>query len=570
MAEDPDRQASVLGEMSAPTRESTFQSDKVLTQEKPPEAANNSPKDAAVEHEYPGPWSLAAIMVALYFAVFLVALDRTIIATAIPRITDDFHALGDIAWYGSAYLLTSCSFQLLYGRIYTFYKPKWVFLAAIIIFEIGSAVCGAAPTSTAFIVGRALAGLGACGIFSGCIVIITDAVPLRKRPMMTGFMGSLFGIASVVAPVMGGAFTDNVSWRWCFYINLPIGAVTILVILFILKASPPPNPSPAHTPLERLNQLDPLGTAAFLPGMVCLILALTWGGTAYAWSNERIIALFVLSGVLIIAFVLIQMWKQETASVPPRLAKKRTIAAGFLFSFCVGSSMMIFVYYLPIWFQAIKGVSAVKSGIMNIPLVLSLVIGSIFAGVAVSRLGYFTPFMLAGSVIMSIGAGLISTFTTTTGHSKWIGYQFLFGIGIGLGMQQGSVAAQTVLDRKDVPTGASLMMLAQAFGGAVFLAVAQTIFGNSLSSQLHANIPGPNGAEVAAAVINAGATGFRKVVPPEDLPLILPAYNKALTNTFYAGVGLACASIIGGLATEWVSVKKPEQKKEPVPKDEEA
>jgi MFS family permease len=496
--------------------------------------------------------------------------DRTIIATAIPRITDDFDALGDIAWYGSAYLLTSCSFQLLYGRIYTFYKPKWVFLAAIIIFEIGSAVCGAAPTSTAFIIGRALAGLGACGIFSGCIVIITDAVSLQKRPLMTGLMGSLFGIASVVAPVMGGAFTDKVSWRWCFYINLPIGAVSILVVLFILKASPPPNPSPAHNTKERLNQLDPFGTATFLPGMVCLVLALTWGGTTYPWSNGRIIALFILSGVLLVAFVLIQIWKQETASVPPRLVKKRTVSAGFFFSFCVGSSMMIFVYYLPIWFQAIKGASAVKSGIMNIPLVLSLVVGSIFAGFMVSRLGYFTPFMLAGSVTMSIGAGLLSTFTATTGHSEWIGYQVLFGIGIGLGMQQSSVAVQTILERKDVPTGVALMMLAQSLGGAVFLAVAQTIFGNSLSSHLRANISGPNGAEVAAAVINAGATGFRKVVPSEDLPFILTAYNKALINVFYAGVGLACASILGGLATEWESVREPEQKSEPVPKDEEA
>ncbi|QKX56977.1 uncharacterized protein TRUGW13939_04085 [Talaromyces rugulosus] len=524
--------------------------------EKQTDEATSSPKaDSPPAHEYPGALSLTAILVAVYLAIFLVALDRTIIATAIPRITDDFHALGDIAWYGSAYLLTSCSFQLTFGRLFTFYSPKWIFLIAIVIFEIGSAICGAAPTSTAFIIGRAIAGMGSCGIFSGTIVIITDAVPLQKRPMMTGFMGSLFGISSVVAPLMGGAFTDRVTWRWCFYINLPIGAVTIVIISLILKANPPPNPSPARTIKDRLNQLDPFGTLVFLPSIVCLIIALQWGGTTYSWNNGRIIALFVLFGVLMIAFVLIQRWKQETASVPPRLAKMRSIGAGFWFSLCLGGSMMLFVYYLPVWFQAIKGASAVKSGIMNIPLVLSLVIGSIIAGICVSKIGYFTPFMILGSIVMSIGGGLLSTFTTTTNHPEWIGYQVLLGLGIGLGMQQSSVAAQTILERKDVPTGAALMMLAQSLGGAIFLAVAQTVFQNNLVSRVQTSIHGQHGENIAQLVLQAGATGIRGLVSPADLPPVLVAYNSAITKTFYVGVGLASASIIGALLMEWPSVK---------------
>ncbi|THC87920.1 hypothetical protein EYZ11_012633 [Aspergillus tanneri] len=268
--------------------------------------------------------------------------DRSITATAIPRITDDFHALNDIGWYGSSYLLTACAFQLIYGRFFTFYSPKWVFLSAIAVFENGSVVCGAAPTSTAFIIGRAIAGLGPCGIFTGSIVLIVDIVPLQQRPMITGFMGSIFGVSNVIAPLMGGAFTDRVTWRWCFYINLPIGAVTVIIIIFLLKASPPPHPSTATTFRERVNQFDPLGIFLFLPAMVCLILALQLGGTKYSWSSGRIIALFSLFGVLTTAFIAVQVWEQETASVPPRIVKIR------------GGSMMVIIYYLPIWFQASK------------------------------------------------------------------------------------------------------------------------------------------------------------------------------------------------------------------------
>lgn len=466
-------------------------------------------------------------------------------------------------------MLTSCAFQLIFGRFYTFYAPKWVFLLAVALFEIGSAICGAAPTSTAFIVGRAVAGLGSCGITAGVIVIITDSVPLQKRPMFTGFMGSIFGVSSVVAPLMGGALTDRVSWRWCFYINLPVGAAAVVVILFLLKVSPPPNPSKAVTLWERADQLDPFGTFAFLPGMVCLILALEWGGTTYAWSNGRIIALFVLSGVLIAAFVAIQIWKQEAASVPPRIIKMRSIAGGVFYALCTGGSMMLFVYYLPIWFQAIKGASAVKSGIMNLPLVLSLVVASILAGIGVSRLGYSVPFMYACSVLSSVGAGLLTTFTTSTGHEKWIGYQVLYGLGLGLGMQQPSVAAQTVLERKDVPTGAAMMMLCQSLGGAIFVAVGQTVFTNSLVNNLKQALPNQN-ADFAQLVVNTGATSIRHVVGAHDLPPVLTAYNTAVTHAFTASLALSCVSILGALVTRWTSVKGAESKKSSGPLKEAA
>ena len=328
-------------------------------------------------------------------------------------------------------MLTGSSFQLLTGRIYTFYNPKYVFIASIALFEIGSIICGAAPSSTAFIVGRAIAGSGSSGIFSGAIVILMNLVPLHKRPLLQGLIGAIFGIASVLGPLLGGVFTTKVSWRWCFYINLPIGGVAMAVLAIILHI---PGASKANTPWrEQVNQLDPIGTVFFISGIVCLLLALQWGGTTYAWKDARITALLVLFALLISAFIAIQAWKKETATVPPRIIKNRSIAAGMWSQFSVGSSMMVMVYYVPIWFQAIKDVSAVKSGIDTLPLVLSLVVSSITAGALVARVGYYVPFMIANGVIMSIGAGLITTFTPFTGHSEWIGYQVIFGFGLGLG-----------------------------------------------------------------------------------------------------------------------------------------
>ncbi len=228
----------------------------------------------------------------------------------------------------------------MFGKLYTFFSIKIVFLVAIGIFELGSLICGVAPTSTALIVGRAIAGMGTAGIFSGALIIIAHSVPLRTRSIYMGLIGAMYGVASVAGPLLGGVFTDKVSWRWCFYINLPIGAFTIVGIVFFFK-SPKREKVTNMTLTQKLRQFDPLGTILFLPAIVCLLLALQWGGSRYAWSNGRVIALFVVFGVLIIPFVILQFVQGDASTLPPRIIKQRSIAFCSVYVLCIGSAFFV-------------------------------------------------------------------------------------------------------------------------------------------------------------------------------------------------------------------------------------
>jgi len=374
------------------------------------------------------------------------------------------------------------------------------------------------------------------------------SVPLRNRPIYHSIFGAVFGVSSIAGPLLGGAFTTNVSWRWCFYINLPIGGIVVLVLLVILKPPPTKNSDSLR---EQFKKLDPWGTAVFLPGVICLILALEWGGTTYPWSNPRIIALFILGGLLLIIFIVIQFKSGDYATVPIRIISQRSVASGFFYSIVNSGAMFSMVYFLPIWFQAIKGVSAVQSGINTLPFILALVVASIAAGAITQKTGYYVGQLIACSVIMSIGAGLITTLKVGTNAPHWIGYQIVFGFGLGLGMQQAAMAAQTCLAKKDVMIGVSLMFFAQSFGGAIWLSIAQTVFNQGLVTHLRgvANLD-------PTILVKTGATELKQVVPEQFLRAVLVGYNAALSDTFKIAVGCAVATIISGLTMEWRSIKE--------------
>ena len=297
------------------------------------------------EPQYPSPFKLTIIVLSLNLAMFLVGLDNTIISSAIPKITDQFHALGDVGWYASAYLLTNCAFQLIWGKLFTFYVVKWIYLIALFIFELGSLICAVAPNSTALIVGRAIAGIGGGGVGNGSFLLIAHCVPPRQRPAFIGMMGSMYGIASIAGPLMGGAFTDNISWRWCFYINLPLGVLPAVIITFFIAPFRGSKKGEVGF-LNQLKQMDLPGTMCLLPGVICLLLALQWGGSAYPWKNGRIIALFVLAGFLFIAFIVIQYTSGDRATVPGRVFSNRNVWGSALFGSCVTAGFFLLLYYV--------------------------------------------------------------------------------------------------------------------------------------------------------------------------------------------------------------------------------
>ena len=254
--------------------------------------------------KYPSGTALAILTFGLCMATFVVALDNTIIATAVPKITTVFDSLNDVGWYGSSYLLTTTALQPSFGKVYTYFDIKWTYLIALLIFELGSIVCAAAKNSVMLIVGRAIAGAGAAALFSGGMTIIGYSVALRKRALYISLLSSMFGISSVIGPLLGGVLTDRATWRWCFWINLPFGGVALLTVFFFFK-----NPERAHTGMtfkEKLRHIDLGGAFLLICGIVCLLLALQWGGTTYPWSNSKVWGCILGFGLIIAIFIGLQ------------------------------------------------------------------------------------------------------------------------------------------------------------------------------------------------------------------------------------------------------------------------
>jgi hypothetical protein len=348
-------------------------------------------------------------------------------------------------------------------------------------------------------------------------------------------------------------FILSSSWRWCFYINLPIGGAAVAVILLFF-ADPPRQTSfgeKGQTLCSKIMQFDPIGTVLFMPAIISLLIALQWGGTKYPWSNGRIIGLFVVFVVLIAGFIMVQCWQQDLATVPPRIIKKRSMLAAAMFTFCLNAAFLASLYYLPIWFQAVKGASATNSGLMNLGMMASMIVFTLVGGAGVTALGYYAPFMLVATILSAIGFGLVSTFTPGSSRAEWIGYQVIAGAGMGVGLMQPLMVVQNVLDFKDIPTGTAVMVFMQTLGAALFVSICQNIFTNKLVQYVQEFVPGLD----PKVVLLTGATNIQEVIPPQMLPGVVLAYNDALTKTFLVCAVLSAATIMGSAFVEWKSMK---------------
>jgi MFS family permease len=304
-------------------------------------------------------------------------------------------------------------------------------------------IAGVAPNSTALIVGRAIAGLGGAGIASGAYTIIAFSAKPHLRAAFTGLLGAAYGIASVVGPLLGGVFAEKATWRWCFYINLPIGGIAAGIILLFFTT--PPQAVPVQAALkEKILQMDLPGTFTVMAAVICYILALQWGGQSKAWSSSDVIGTLIGFGLLTI--------------IIGRLLKDRTVAVGCAFISFLGGGFFLLLYYIPIYFQVVSGVTASQSGVRNLPLILGTSIATIISGGLISAYGHFVPFLILGAVGSTIGSGLLYSLSTTSGHSMWIGYQALAGLGIGLCLQIPVISAQAVVAPGDLSSVTAMIL----------------------------------------------------------------------------------------------------------------
>lgn len=347
------------------------------------------------------------------------------------------------------------------GKAYGFFSLKITFLVALFWFELGSLICGVAPTSTALIVGRAIAGLGAAGLNTGSFTLVAFCAPPNRRPIFTGIIGLSYGIASVVGPLLGGVFTERVTWRWCFYINLPVGAVSAFFIVFFFH-NPAASKSTDTSPLmSKLLQLDPIGTLLVLASVTCYILAMQYGGQQYPWSDSIVIGLIVGFVAILGALVGWEFYMGESAMSTPRLVKRQAVPSvvGFFF---FGSYIAV-IYYLPTYFQSIKDASAIGSGVRNLPFIIAVSICTVLSGICISATGYPAPFLITGAGIATIGCGLLYMYDIDTSTGRWIGYQILAGVGNGIGVQVPMMMAQANADASDMAATTAILMCMSLF-----------------------------------------------------------------------------------------------------------
>jgi len=467
----------------------------------------------------------------LMLAMLLAALDQTIVSTALPTIVGDLGGLSQLSWVVTAYILTSTVSSPIYGKIGDLYGRKWIFQAAIVIFLVGSALSGLSQNMAQLIAFRAIQGLGAGGLMVGAQSIIADVVSPRERGRYMGYFGGVFGLATVAGPLIGGFFVDHLSWRWVFYVNVPLGIAALLVTAAVL-----------HLPVHHIqHRIDYVGAALLAAGVSCLVLLTTWGGTQYAWGSPQIIGLGV-AGVALLILFLFQETRTAEAIIPLPLFRNSVFSICSAVGFIVGFGMFGSIVFLPQYMQVVRGDSATNSGLLLLPVMVGVLVASIGSGQLIARYGRYKLFPIVGTVMTSLGLYLLSTLTATTSELLASIYMVALGLGLGLVMQVLVLAVQNAVSYRDLGTATSVATFFRSIGGSFGVAIFGTIFSNTLSHNLSSVLP--SGAGAAALSGGHASPAALAKLPPSLHAAIIHAYSKSLDSVFLSGVPILLAAFV--------------------------